>query len=189
MSFFTSYKNYILLAIAFIIAGLVVFERMGDRFSRKPDSPPETLLVSPQPSESGTPIISPDGTLSPVGSAPPPLYRGRDPEEVLPAAGEVKLFSEEQKQEIYRAIGNHGKGVNENPDYFNGWIQVGLLKKVIGDFEGASDAWEYAGLIRPQNSVSFSNLGELYWRYLRDYPKSEANFKISLANKPDDAAT
>lgn len=76
-----------------------------------------------------------------------------------------------------------------NPFHFNGWIQLGLLKKTIGDFEGARDAWEYAGVIEPLNSLSFANLGELYWRYLHDYLRSEANLKISIKHKSDDLQT
>ena len=144
--------------------------------------------------------ISPPGNTEPVSEPPPPRpvgivtpiahtephYTGRDPMEVRPNPEEVKLFSEQQKKELYAAIGNHGKAVKENPDYFNGWIQIGLIKKVIGDYEGARDAWEYAGMIRLLSSTPFSNLGELYWRYLPNFPKSEANFKTAIKNNPTD---
>lgn len=118
-----------------------------------------------------------------------PVYTGRDPAEIKPAADAVQLFNEEQKQKIYNEIKNHAQAVRENNDYFFGWIQIGLLKKVIGDYIGARDAWEYAGVIRPANSVSFANLGELYWRYVPTYSKAEMNFKISIKNKPDDPST
>src|SRR3989344_2774113 len=114
------------------------------------------------------------------------LYSGRDPVEVRPNAGEMEGFSESQKQKVYSEIVAAGRAVKENPDYFAGWIELGLLKKMIGDYEGAADAWEYAGVTRPQNSISFANLGELYWRYLPDYPRAEKNFLISIMNKPDD---
>lgn len=116
----------------------------------------------------------------------PPSYKGRHPQEVRPVPEEVKLFSDDQKKKIYVAIENFGQSVLENSDFLRGWLQLGLYKKVIGDFEGARDAWEYASIIRPLNSVSFANLGELYWRYIADYPKSERNFRTALKNKPDD---
>jgi tetratricopeptide (TPR) repeat protein len=146
-------------------------------------APPYQTGVLP----SRTPVPMPPTGEQP-GAQPRQLaaYRGRDPEEVRPLPEEVKLFSDTKRAEIYTAIGNHGKTVKENPDYFFGWIQIGLLKKVIGDYEGARDAWEYAGLLRPENSLSFGNLGELYWRYLPDYPRSERNFKTAIANKPSD---
>ena len=102
---------------------------------------------------------------------------------------EVKLFSEAQKQEIYRSLQNFGKSVKEKPDFFAGWLQLGLLKKNIGDFDGARDAWEYASIIRPLNDISFANLGQLYWRYLHLFSQSEKNFKMAIKNNPNDAGT
>ena len=118
--------------------------------------------------------------------APLPSYSGRDPAEIRPVPEEIKLFTEDQKLQLFNSISTEGKAVKLNPMHFNGWITVGGLKKTIGDFEGARDAWEYASLVEPLNSLSFSNLGELYWRYLHDYPKSEANLKISIEHKPND---
>lgn len=159
------------------------------------DSPPPVIADNDDgpkdslPPPDSTPPSDNKEILPPPTSSPLALsgYKGRDPMEVRPDPDEVKLFSEEQKQDLYRAIGNHGVAVKENPAYFNGWMQVGLLKKVIGDFEGARDAWEYAGIIRPQNSTSFSNLGELYWRYVPDFPRSEMNFRTAITNNPSDA--
>lgn len=116
-------------------------------------------------------------------------YSGRDPGEIRPVPEEVKLFTEEQKQQIYARIYEHASAVKVDPGYFFGWIQIGILKKTIGDFIGARDAWEYAGIIQPKNSLSFANLGELYWRYLLDYPQAEKNLKISIEHKPDDTQT
>lgn len=120
---------------------------------------------------------------------PTPSYSGRDPGEIRPVPEEVKLFTEEQKNELYARIREHAAAVKTDPGYFFGWIQVGIFKKTIGDFIGARDAWEYAGVIQPKNSLSFANLGELYWRYLRDYEQAEKNLKISIEHKPEDTQT
>jgi tetratricopeptide (TPR) repeat protein len=157
----------------------------------------QVSVLNPTPSLTATPDISgvPSVTDSPMPSASlPPIikpvaYKGRDPMEVRPLPEEVKLFTEEQRQQIYNSIGNYGQEVKDNPDNFNSWIRLGVLKKNIGDFEGARDAWEYASVIRPQNSLSYFNLGFLYWRYLKEFALSEKNFKISIQNKSDDAST
>ena len=117
---------------------------------------------------------------------PLPPYKGRPPGEIRPVPEEVKLFTEEQKKQIFDKISEEAQAVKINPIHFQGWINLGLLKKTIGDFEGTRDVWEYASLIEPLNSLSFSNLGELYWRYLHEYPKSEANLRTSIEHKPDD---
>jgi len=150
--------------------------------------PPKTVEVSP-PLPGRDVSAGSDIKQKPKLSDSLPVYIGRDPEEIRPVEEEVKLFSEEQKRNLYLDIENLGQSVKKNPDFLYGWIQLGSIKKVIGDYEGARDAWEYASLIRPLNSVSFANLGELYWRYLPEFSKSENNFRISIKNKPDDVLT
>lgn len=176
-----------LITLFLIVAVFMFRDKISVLFSFGPDFSP----VNPQEISLpfSTSASSPEVLKSKEVKNETPSYAGRDPQEVRPSPEEVKLFSAEQKEKIYGELRMHGSAVKEKPDYFFGWIQVGLLKKVIGDFEGARDAWEYAGVISPKNSVSFANLGELYWRYLPNFPKSEANFKISIKNKPNDSST
>lgn len=148
------------------------------------DNGTSSVIVIPENDNSKPPVAE---NLSPQKSTI--LYTGRDPAEVRPVPEEVKVFTEEQRQQLYATIQTHANVVKSDPAYFNGWIQIGVLKKMIGDFEGARDAWEYASLIQPGNSLSYANLGELYWRYLHDYPNSEKNLLISIKNKPDDFQT
>lgn len=115
-----------------------------------------------------------------------PAYQGRDLAEFRPNPEEVKLYSKAAQDKFSADIEMHARAIKTDPDFLFGWIEIGLLKKIIGDFEGARDAWEYAGLIRPTNSVSFANLGELYQHYLPDHAKAEKNFRRAVTNKPDD---
>ncbi|MBI2121763.1 MAG: hypothetical protein HYT98_01440 [Candidatus Sungbacteria bacterium] len=185
---FSVKKISIVIAAFFLIVAVFVFrDKISALFSFGPDfSPVNPQEISLPPSRSAP---SAEDQKSKVVKNEAPSYTGRDPQEVRSSPEEVKLFSAEQKEKIYGELRMHGSAVKEKPDYFFGWIQVGLLKKVIGDFEGARDAWEYAGVISPKNSVSFANLGELYWRYIPNFPKSEENFKISIKNKPNDPST
>ena len=61
---------------------------------------------------------------------------------------------------------------------------LGVYRKIIGDYEGAREVWEYASAIRPQNSVSFNNLGELYAYYLKNNKKAEENYAKAIENDP-----
>ncbi|OHA00778.1 MAG: hypothetical protein A3H71_01920 [Candidatus Sungbacteria bacterium RIFCSPLOWO2_02_FULL_48_13b] len=122
-----------------------------------------------------------------VGTGQPlPKYVGRDIREIRMTPEEVKLFTEAQKASIQKSILDAAGSIDANPDLLAPWLQLGLYKKVIGDFEGARDAWEYASQIRPQNVVSFNNLGELYGSryYLPDFLKSELNFQQAIKNDP-----
>ena len=62
------------------------------------------------------------------------------------------------------------------------WIDLGIQRKGIGDYEGAREIWEYINGVSPLNNVSFFNLGDLYHFYLKDFEKAEQNFLISKQN-------
>jgi len=191
-------KKIIIAAILVVLFGaLILFQ---DRVSSllyfgSDEKMSDSFFTVPPTNVSSTSVLVPKKTVinevRPVGigEAVLPFYAGRDPGEIRPVPEEVKIFSEEQKNKLFSLITTHAKIVKESPNSFDNWIQLGILKKTIGDFEGARDAWEYVSVITPLNSVSFANLGELYWRYLHDYPKSEKNFLLSVKNKPGDVET
>ena len=137
------------------------------------------------------PIFSSSTTTTEVGSgigtaAKISLYKGRDPQEFNPNSEVTKSFTDQQKEQLLADIKKYGEMVKRQPEYATAWLQVGLLKKVIGDYVGAGDAWNYVALIRPNEEVAFRNLADLYWRYLSDYQKAEYNFKKAISIKPDD---
>ncbi|MAG12884.1 hypothetical protein CL630_03695 [bacterium] len=93
-------------------------------------------------------------------------------------------YSLEQKEEITNKIENIIALLRQDADLFNQWLGLGLLRKSIEDYEGARQVWEYAGAIRPQNSLSFGNLGVLYGYYLQNPVLAEENYLKALENDP-----
>lgn len=76
--------------------------------------------------------------------------------------------------------------LKKDPKRIDAWIDLGVERKQLGDYEGARDAWEYAKALGPNtNIVPWNNLGDLYHFYLKDYVKSEENWKKVIALKPD----
>lgn len=69
---------------------------------------------------------------------------------------------------------------------FAAWINLGTLRKMTDDYAGAAADWKYAAYLYPKSTVASDNLGGLYLDYLKDYPKAEAYFKLSIANDPQD---
>ena len=86
---------------------------------------------------------------------------------------------EKAKQDVIGADFDTLQGVNA----------VAFIKQSLGDFEGAIIAYEYGNLIRPRNSLTFSNLATLYHFDFQDFEKAEKNYLISIANDPDDILT
>ncbi len=76
------------------------------------------------------------------------------------------------------------KIITQEPSGFNfeALNHIAMIKKIVGDYAGAEAAWKYVGLARPQNSVSFFNLAQLYAEELKDNEKAEENFLITLKN-------
>ncbi len=94
-------------------------------------------------------------------------------------------LSKEARGIITEKINKIVKELKESNGMFQNWMDLGLYRKVAGDYEGARDAWEYAGAINPQNSLSFRNLGDLYGYYLKDSKKAEKNLLRAIENGPD----
>ena len=93
-------------------------------------------------------------------------------------------MSEEAKRIATAKIQDLSSQLKKNSDNLENWLVLGVYRKMIGDYEGAREVWEYTSVIRPQNSISFNNLGELYAYYLKDNAKAEENYKKAIENDP-----
>ena len=79
-------------------------------------------------------------------------------------------------------ISELSSSLRENPENVENWLVLGIYWKIIGDYQGAADVWNYVGKISPNNYVSYNNLGELYAYYLKDNTKAEASYKKAIEN-------
>ncbi|MFH0873369.1 MAG: hypothetical protein V1846_00810 [Candidatus Komeilibacteria bacterium] len=121
--------------------------------------------------------------LSPQASSIPTLT----PEKLL-SSFIVKNpnLTAEQAQIFQQRFDETKKSLQANSDDFSRWLYLGVLKKGIGDYEGARDVFLYAGQIRPQSSTPFVNLADLYTYFLNEPIKAEENIKKAIANDPND---
>lgn len=100
---------------------------------------------------------------------------------------EIKItaeMSEDAKKIVTARIQDLSSQLKKDGDNLENWLVLGVYRKTIGDYEGAKEVWEYASAIRPQNSISFNNLGELYAYYLKDNVKAEKNYAKATENDP-----
>jgi len=93
-------------------------------------------------------------------------------------------MSEDAKRIATDKIKDISSQLKKDSDNLENWLVLGVYRKMIGDYESAKEVWEYASVIRPQNSISFNNLGELYAYYLKDNAKAEENYKKATENDP-----
>lgn len=138
----------------------------------------EELSVPPQPGEEKAP------------EAPPAV------EQPVPLANILQLdrpieistsLDEARRKEAVFKIKELTANLKESSDLFSPWIELGLYRKLIGDFEGAVLAWEYAAKIRPQEPLPHHNLGDLFAYDLKDYQKAETHYLKAISLKPPHA--
>lgn len=115
-----------------------------------------------------TVIVSSGGLPKPV----PPLSRPF----VVPSiyTGNAKKLMEEKNVAAVARL-------KADPSDSAAWINLGVIRKVAEDYEGAREAWEYSVRLNPKASVPHSNLADLYMSYLKNYPKAEAEWKAVIA--------
>jgi tetratricopeptide (TPR) repeat protein len=93
-------------------------------------------------------------------------------------------FSKEAQDIIAEKISKTSQELKNDPNSISNWIELGLNRKMLDDYEGSRQAWEYAKLVSPKNFVVRGNLGDLYAYYLRDNQKAEENYLKALELGP-----
>ena len=81
------------------------------------------------------------------------------------------------KEDFYLAQEDLEKDITD----FNAWLELGLTKKVVGDYEGAAEIWVYASNLQPQNTVILGNLGDLYGNFMSKPEEAELMYKKALS--------
>jgi len=158
-----------------------ISSQVGEFAKDSQDKPAENTLLG-----TGTEVI--EGIeFEEYGRNTPALSTNRADIPIPDLDREIVFYEEtmpEAQEKITKRIKEITNVLKENNDAFTYWIEFGQYWKLVGDYEGARDAWEYASAIRPKNSLSFGNLGDLYGYYIRDFALAESNFLAAIENAP-----
>ena len=109
-------------------------------------------------------------------------------ENVVPSVGELPKdfekitidekmageFRPEFREQYMKTFDETVAILKEHPDSVWGWLDLGAVKKMFGDYTGAEAAWLYAATLAPTHEAAYANLGDLYRYYLVDYKKAES---------------
>lgn len=169
-------KNIVYIAVLILLLGGVGFYIYTDT-KKRGGTTQENISTTATSSDEPGYTITPIPVENPaVGVKAPALNRQ------VVFKGDISL---EAKSILANNIARLTASLKGDTTRFGDWLELGIQYKIAGDYEGAKEAWEYASALSPNNYVSFSNLGDLYTNYLKNYPKAEENFKISIKNKSD----
>jgi len=93
-------------------------------------------------------------------------------------------MSADVKAIIEKKIADNVTKLKNNPSLVDEWLSLGINRKMINDYEGAREAWEYVTILAPNDPVAFANLSDLYGYYLKDNIQAEKNYLQAIANGP-----
>lgn len=82
-----------------------------------------------------------------------------------------------QFEEVYRTLESDHLNVSQ-------WTELGNLRKLVGDYEGAIEAWEYGLLLSPKSMVLHTNIAGVYGYFLRDYTLAEKYYRLAIEHSP-----
>ena len=94
-------------------------------------------------------------------------------------------LSDAAKKQAADKINESMSMIQQNYDYPDAWYDLAAYRKLIGDYEGAIEAWNFIGLIRPKDYIYLNNLGNLYAFDLKDYKKGEISFLKAIGNNSE----
>ena len=94
-------------------------------------------------------------------------------------------MNEDAKRIATAKIQDLSSQLKKDSDNLENWLILGIYRKMIGDYEGAREVWEYASAIRPQSSIPLNNLGDLYAYYIKDEAKAEEYFLRAISIDPN----
>lgn len=95
-----------------------------------------------------------------------------------------KDMSSEVRVIIGKKIADNISKLKANSALPEEWLELGINRKMVGDYEGAKEAWEYVTVLNPINPVAFANLSDLYGYFLKDNVQAEKNYLRAIENEP-----
>ncbi|TSC68885.1 MAG: hypothetical protein G01um101456_441 [Parcubacteria group bacterium Gr01-1014_56] len=115
-------------------------------------------------------------TVEPVGTTPP----------LLKAISITASLPEDAKVTLRSMIEEQYAILRKEPTRVDIWLQLGVNRKIGGDFEGAIEAWEYVAQVAPKevSATAHGNLGDLYMYFIKDYAKADTRFTQAVTLNP-----
>jgi len=71
--------------------------------------------------------------------------------------------------------------LKKDNEFFSGWLELAAYRKIIGDYLGAVEIWEFMTGAWPDSVIAYDNLGNIYHYQLRDFHKSESYFRQAIS--------
>jgi len=97
----------------------------------------------------------------------------------------LETTNEEILQLSLKDLNEQYQDLRDSKYIYISWINVGILKKRLGDNPGAEKAWLNAIDYNPDRSLAFGNLADLYLFNMGEYEKAEEYYQKVLSIRTD----
>ena len=97
----------------------------------------------------------------------------------------LKTTNEEILQASLEDLNNQYQDLRDSQYIYLSWINVGILKKRLGDKLGAEKAWLNAIDYNSDRALAYGNLADLYLFSLQKYDKAEEHYLKALEIDPN----
>ena len=166
-----------------LAGGYYVWQARSSSSSANPSTLPQVSVPTIGVSSSAQTVNTPNGSYTieevPAANIPahPSIHRA------LTFAGD---FSTDQQASITASIKVLEDRLKQDAADPGTWTNLGAIRKIIGDFEGAKQAWEYVAILSPKNTTPLYNLADLYGNFLKQYGTAEKYYKKVISIDPLD---
>jgi len=93
----------------------------------------------------------------------------------------LETMNEEILQLSLKDLNEQYQDLRDGEYIYISWINVGILKKRLGDNPGAENAWLNAIDYNPDRSLAYGNLADLYLFNMGEYEKAEEYYQKVLS--------
>ncbi|MBI2053484.1 MAG: hypothetical protein HYT41_01940, partial [Candidatus Sungbacteria bacterium] len=78
--------------------------------------------------------------------------------------------------------------LKKDPNQYNEWVNLGIFRNSLDDWEGARQIWEFLTIMSPSQPSPFANLANLYAFSLKDPVRAEINLKKAIEKGPKETS-
>ncbi|KKW19239.1 MAG: Tetratricopeptide repeat protein [Parcubacteria group bacterium GW2011_GWA2_51_10] len=110
-----------------------------------------------------------------LSNAPPSLDRPT----VFPAD-----FAENARTVYTENLAKIKESIETNPENTAAWLDLAIYYKMVNDYEGALEVWEYLVAKNPSDAISLHNIAEYHFHTKKDYPAAERYYRKAIEANP-----
>jgi len=161
--------------IALLIAGVGIYGYLEYKNYQNNQSPDES-----NPTDKRVVEIAPGVEAEIEGNLVPRISADALKSAKLPDFDRIPKAPKEMSQEIgdkfISKLNASIEAVKADPTSYGDWIDIGIYRKILDDYEGAKEIWAFLVKAAPDVATAYVNLGNLYAYYLHDNKKAEQLF-------------